>query len=74
MEGRPHHNPAAAVRGPAHVIAEELREALAARPERLGLDPTSIRTVAPGAAIGRSSDGGLLRVDFCAYEPDELAR
>jgi hypothetical protein len=61
-------------RPPAHEIAEQLRLALVARAERLGLDPTSIRIAAPSALIARSPDGGLLRMDFRAYARDELTR
>ena len=75
MDDTAHGNrPLSPRRPPVHEIAEQLRQALTARAERLGLDPTSIRAIAPGALIARSRDGGLLRMDFREYERDELTR
>ena len=56
------------------VIDRQLREALAARAGRLGLDPASIASPTPGALIARGVDGSLLRVDFRAYQASELDR
>lgn len=58
----------------AALVDNQLREALAARAERLGIDPASITTPAPGAVIARSAGGALLRLDFRTYRPDELIR
>ena len=67
MDGTTRRNrPPVTLRPPAHEIAEQLRHALTALDERLGLEPASIRAVAPGALIARSLDGGLLRMDFRA--------
>lgn len=56
------------------LIDDQLREALAARAERLGLDPVSIFSPTPGALIARATDGTLLRVDFRTYQARELER
>ena len=56
------------------VIDRQLREALAARAGRLGLDPGSIASPTPGALITRGVDGSLLRVDFRTYQAGELDR
>jgi hypothetical protein len=56
------------------VIARQLREALVARAERLGLDPASIAAPSPGALIARADDGTLLRVDFRTYQARDLER
>ena len=56
------------------VIDRQLREALAARAGRLGLDPASIASPTPGALIARGVDGSLLRVDFRTYQASELDR
>ena len=56
------------------VIDRQLREALAARAGRLGLDPASIASPTPGALIARGLDGSLLRVDFRTYQAGELDR
>ena len=56
------------------VIDRQLREALAARAGRLGLDPASIASPTPGALIARGVDGSLLRVDFRTYQAGELDR
>lgn len=75
MDDSTRRSPTAASRRPhADEIADQLLQALTARAERLGLDPTSIRTVGPGSLIARAADGGLLRLDFRAYQRDELAR
>jgi hypothetical protein len=55
-------------------IDGELRAALAARAERLGLDPDTIRSPSPGAVTARSHDGTLLRIDYHAYPAQELER
>lgn len=55
-------------------IREQLREALIARAERLGLDPGSIRVPSPGALVARQPDGDLLRLDFHVYPAAELGR
>lgn len=57
---------------PAEVI-EQLREALAARAARLGLDPDSIGSPAPGAITARTRRGELLRLDLCSYRAHELS-
>jgi hypothetical protein len=56
------------------VVEVQLREALAARADRLGIDAASISPVGPGAVIARSPSGALLRLDYSAYRPDELSR
>lgn len=56
------------------VIAHQVRAVLTARAERLGLDPVSIFTPAPGVLVARSIDGLLLRVDFRIYQAHELER
>ena len=58
----------------AAVIDRQLREALAARAGRLGLDPASIASPTPGALIARGVDRSLLRVDFRTYQAGELDR
>ena len=63
-----------AVRLDSAVIDRQLREALAARAGRLGLDPASIASPTPGALIARGVDGSLLRVDFRTYQAGELDR
>lgn len=55
-------------------LEKELREALAARAARLGLDPESIRSPSPGALVARAADGVLLRIDFHAYQARDLER
>lgn len=55
-------------------IREQLREALIARADRLGLDRDSIRVPSPGALVGRQPNGDLLRLDFHIYPPAELGR
>jgi hypothetical protein len=75
MTDTPAANPAAdAARLDQAVIARQLREALAARAERLGLDPASIVAPSPGALIARAEDGTLLRVDFRTYQARDLER
>lgn len=55
-------------------IDSELRAALRARAERLGLDASSIASPSPGALIARGTDGGLLRLDYRTYRAGELER
>lgn len=55
-------------------ISKELREALLARADRLGLDPASVRSPSPGALIARQHNGDVLRLDIHAYTRSELAR
>lgn len=55
-------------------LERQLREALAARAGRLGLDPATIASPSPGALIARSPDGLLLRLDFKMYSPRDLER
>jgi hypothetical protein len=55
-------------------IDGQLRAALAAHAERLGLDPATIRSPSPGALTARSHDGTLLRIDYHAYPARELER
>lgn len=55
-------------------IDQQLREALRARAERLGLDPDSIASPSPGALVARTPDGTLLRLDVRTYAPAELER
>ncbi len=56
------------------VVEQQLREALVARADRLGLDPASIETPTPGAIIARGVGGELLRLDYRTYRGAELAR
>lgn len=56
------------------VIDEQLRQALIARAERLGLDPRTVASPSPGALIARTPDGNLLRLDFRAYPAGEITR
>lgn len=55
-------------------VGQQLREALASRADRLGLDPKSIGSPSPGALVARSVDGTLLRLDFHTYAARELER
>ncbi len=66
--------PTARERLDADVIDRQLREALTARAERLGLDPASITSPSPGALIARTCDGTLLRLDVSTYAAAELDR
>lgn len=55
-------------------VERELREALAARAARLGLEPGSITSQAPGAVVARTIDGSVVRLDAMLYERAELDR
>ena len=56
------------------LIDRQLREALTARAERLGLDRTTIDSPCPGALVARTTDGSLLRLDVSTYAATELER
>lgn len=58
----------------AATIDRQLREALIARAERLGLDPATIGSPSPGVLVARTSDGTLLRLDISTYAAAELER
>jgi hypothetical protein len=58
----------------AAAVDEQLREALAARAARLGLDPASITSPTPGALVVRGLDGAVLRLDYRTYQPSDLTR
>lgn len=58
----------------AATIDRQLREALIARAERLGLDPATIASPGPGALVARTTDGTLLRLDVSTYAAAELER
>lgn len=58
----------------AATIDRQLREALIARAERLGLDPATVESPSPGALVARACDGTLLRLDVSTYAAAELAR
>lgn len=55
-------------------IDRQLREALIARAERLGLDPATIASPSPGALVARTVDGTLLRLDVSTYAAADLER
>jgi hypothetical protein len=55
-------------------VERQVREALAARAARLGLDRGSITSPSPGAVVARTNGGDLLRVDVCAYRAVDLDR
>lgn len=55
-------------------LERQLREALAARAVRLGLDPATIAAPGPGVLTARSADGTLLRLDYRAYAARDLDR
>lgn len=56
------------------LIDRQLREALTARAERLGLDRATINSPCPGALVARTTDGSLLRLDVSTYAATELER
>jgi hypothetical protein len=58
----------------AAAVDQQLRDALTARAARLGLDPASITSPAPGALVARSFDGAVLRLDYRTYQPTDLSR
>lgn len=51
-----------------------VREPLAGRAHRLGLDPATIVSPGPGAVIARRPDGTLLRLDVSMYRAADLER
>jgi hypothetical protein len=55
-------------------VSRQLREALVARAERLGLDPRTVHSPSPGALVARRANGDVLRLDFHAYTREELGR
>ena len=55
-------------------IERLLREALAERAARYGIDRASITSPAPGAVIARTAGGDLLRMDVSAYRASDLNR
>jgi hypothetical protein len=58
----------------ADAIARELREAIAARAQRLGIDPRTVGSPTPRAVTARSSAGDLLRLDVSTYCSADLDR
>lgn len=58
----------------AATIDLQLREALLARAERLGIDPSTIASPSPRTLVARTPDGTLLRLDVSTYGPAELER
>lgn len=56
------------------LIDRQLREALIARAERLGLDRATIDSPSPGALVARAADGSLLRLDVSTYAAADLER
>jgi hypothetical protein len=58
----------------ADTIARELREAIAARAQRLGIDPRTIASPTPRAVTARTGAGDLLRLDVSTYRSADLDR
>jgi hypothetical protein len=67
-------DPVPALRLDHALVGDQLRQALADRATRLGLDPTSIASPSPHAITARAVDGTLLRLDYGTYSAPDLER